>query len=73
MLDAEVCAAALESGEQVLDVPAKLAARVRLFDTGHDRKTDAHDAHSIAMVAARTTGLRPLQADGGPRGAANPG
>src|SRR5262245_38028683 len=24
----------LESGEQVLDVPAKLAARVRLFDTG---------------------------------------
>ena len=40
----------LESGEDVLDVPAKLAARVRLFDTGHNRKTDAHDAHSIAMV-----------------------
>src|SRR5215207_3086111 len=54
----------LESGEQVLDVPAKLAARVRLFDTGHNRKTDAHDAHSIAMVAVRTTGLRALQADG---------
>ena len=34
----------LESGEQVLDVPAKLAARVRIFDTGHNRKTDAHDA-----------------------------
>jgi hypothetical protein len=31
----------LEAGEQVLDVPAKLAARVRLFDTGHNRKTDA--------------------------------
>jgi transposase len=29
----------------------KLAARVRLFDTGHHRKTDAHDAHSIAAVA----------------------
>jgi hypothetical protein len=28
----------LEVGEQVVDVPAKLAARVRLFDTGHDRK-----------------------------------
>jgi transposase len=41
----------LEAGEQVLDVPAKLAARVRLFDTGHNRKTDARDAHSIAVVA----------------------
>ena len=29
------------AGEQVVDVPAKLAARVRLFDTGHNRKTDA--------------------------------
>ena len=54
----------LEDGEQVVDVPAKLAARVRLFDTGHNRKTDAHDAHSIAMVAVRTTGLRVLQVDG---------
>ena len=31
----------VEDGEQVLDVPAKLAARVRVFDTGHGRKTDA--------------------------------
>ena len=38
-----------------MDVPAKLAARVRLFDTGHNRKTDARDAHSIAVVAVRTT------------------
>ena len=38
--------------------------RVRLFDTGHNRKTDAHDAHSIAMVAVRTKGLRVLQVDG---------
>ncbi len=30
----------LEAGEHVVDVPAKLAARVRLFDTGHNRKTD---------------------------------
>jgi len=36
----------LEAGEVVVDVPAKLAARVRPFDTGHNRKTDAHDAHS---------------------------
>ena len=35
-------------------MPAKLAAQVRLFDTGHNRKTDALDAHSIAVVAVRT-------------------
>ena len=54
----------LEAGEQVVDVPAKLAARVRLFDTGHNRKTDALDAHSIAIVAVRTKGLRVLKVDG---------
>ncbi len=53
----------LEAGENVVDVPAKLAARVRLFDTGHNRKTDAHDAHSIAVVAVRTEGLRVLKVD----------
>ena len=54
----------LEAGEHVVDVPAKLAARVRLFDTGHNRKTDARDAHSIAIVAVRTRDLRVLQVDG---------
>jgi transposase len=54
----------LEAGEDVVDVPAKLAARVRLFDTGHNRKTDARDAHSIAIVAVRTTTLRVLRRDG---------
>jgi transposase len=54
----------LAKGEQVIDVPAKLAARVRLFDTGHNRKTDARDAHSIAVVAARTPGLRTVTEDG---------
>ena len=54
----------LEAGERVVDVPAKLAARVRLFDTGHNRKTDARDAHSIAVVAVRTTTLRVLKVDG---------
>ena len=37
---------------------------MRLFDTGHNRKSDAHDAHSIAVVAVRTPGLRVLQVDG---------
>jgi transposase len=54
----------LEAGEHVVDVPAKFAARVRLFDTGHNRKTDARDAHSIAVVAVRTPGLRILKVDG---------
>ena len=39
----------LEAGEHVVDVPPKLAARARLFDTGHNRKTDALDAHSVAV------------------------
>ncbi|WP_338043760.1 IS110 family transposase [Ornithinimicrobium flavum] len=55
----------LEAGENVVDVPAKLAARVRLFDTEQNRKTDALDAHSIAIVAGvRTQGLRVLKVDG---------
>jgi transposase len=54
----------LEAGEHVVDVPAKLAARIRPFDTGHNRKTDALDAHSIAIVAVRTSTLRVLQVDG---------
>jgi transposase len=53
----------LADGEQVVDVPAKLSARARLFDTGHNRKTDAHDAHAVAAVAVRTTGLRVLSYD----------
>ena len=54
----------LYAGEDVMDVPAKLAARVRLFDTGLGRKTDARDAHSIAIVAVRTKTLRVLSVDG---------
>jgi transposase len=50
----------VRDGERVLDVPAKLAARVRVFDTGQGRKTDATDAHSIAAVAVHTRALRQL-------------
>ncbi len=38
----------LADGEHVVDVPAKLASRARMLETGHGRKTDAHDAHSVA-------------------------
>jgi transposase len=55
----------LADGERVLDVPAKLAARARVFDTGQGRKTDAADAHAIVMVALRDKGLRELSTDPG--------
>jgi len=47
----------------VLDVPAKLAARARVFDTGQGRKTDAADAHAIVIVALRDTKLREVSPD----------
>jgi transposase len=50
-------------GEQVVDVPAKLSARARVFSTGHGRKTDATDAHAIAVVAVRTPGLNQVVVD----------
>ena len=53
----------LADGEHVVDVPAKLSARAGLFDTGHNRKTDAHDAHAVAVVAVRTKTLRVLSYD----------
>jgi transposase len=40
----------LDAGEQVVDVPAKLSARMRVYATGQGRKTDDTDAHSIALV-----------------------
>ncbi len=55
----------LEGGENLVDVPAKLAARARLLDVGHGRKTDAHDAHSVAVAAVRAENLRVLKVDGG--------
>jgi transposase len=46
----------LAEGERVLDVPAKLSARVRVLDAGQGRKpdaTDATDAHAVVMAALR--------------------
>ncbi|ADU46877.1 IS110 family transposase [Intrasporangium calvum] len=53
----------LADGEHVVDVRASLSRRARALDTGHNRKTDAHDAHAVAVVAVRTTGLRVLAYD----------
>src|SRR5689334_21370422 len=50
-------------GETVVDVPAKLSARARVLSTGQGRKTDPVDAHSVAVVALRTPGLRQVVID----------
>jgi transposase len=45
-------------GEPVLDVPAKLAARVRVLSVGHGRKSDPDDAISVAVAAQSNPQLR---------------
>jgi transposase len=44
--------------EPVVDVPAKLAARVRVLSVGHGRKTDPDDAVSVAVAARGAPSLR---------------
>jgi transposase len=53
----------LANNEEVIDVPPKLSARARVFATGQGRKTDATDAHSVALVGTRMSGLRPVVND----------
>ena len=53
----------LAAGEEIVDVPPKLSAEVRVYATGQGRKTDATDAHSIALAGTRVAGLRPVVAD----------
>jgi transposase len=53
----------LADGQEVVDVPPKLSARARVFSTGQGRKTDATDAHSVALVGTRMSGLRPVVDD----------
>ena len=44
-------------GVEVIDVPAKLAARVRLLSTGHGRKTDEADAVAVGVAALTVSRL----------------
>jgi transposase len=46
-----------------VDVPAQLAARARLLNTGHARKTDPIDAAAVAMVAQHHRRLHPVRAE----------
>lgn len=50
-------------GIDVIDVPAKLAARVRLLSTGHGRKTDEADAVSVGIAALTATRLNTAAVD----------
>ncbi|HVQ18049.1 MAG TPA: transposase [Actinomycetes bacterium] len=53
----------VRDGQTVVDVPPKLSARMRVYASGQGRKTDATDAHSVAMVGTRIAGLRPVADD----------
>ncbi len=53
----------LSAGERVLDVPPKLAARVRLLATGNVNKNDPSDARSVAVAALRSADVRQAQRD----------
>jgi transposase len=50
----------LAAGERVLDVPPKLAARVRLLATGDINKNDPNDARSVAIAALRSPAVKPV-------------
>ena len=45
-------------GIEAVDVPAKLATRVRMLSTGHGRKNDDADAVSVGIAALTAPGLR---------------
>jgi transposase len=49
------------AGETVLDVPATLAARVRLLGSGKSNKNDPNDALSVAVAALRAPRLAAVE------------
>jgi transposase len=53
----------LAAGEHVMDVQPKLAARVRLLNTGQVNKNDPNDARSVAIAALRSPDVRTVVAE----------
>jgi transposase len=51
------------AGEDVVDVPPTLAARVRLLGSGKSQKNDSNDALSTAVAALRARRLRSVVAE----------
>ena len=50
-------------GEQVLNVPAKLSARIRALGGASGRKTDNADAFAVAVAGLRARDLQPVRPD----------
>jgi transposase len=50
-------------GIEVIDVPAKLAARVRVLSSGHGRKNDDADAISVGIAALTSRSLNSAEID----------
>jgi transposase len=57
-LGAALAARLAGDGIEAVDVPAKLATRVRMLSTGHGRKNDEADAVSVGIAALTAPGLR---------------
>lgn len=53
----------LAAGEEVVDVPPMLAARIRVLGSGKSQKNDPNDALSIAIAALRARRLRTVARD----------
>ena len=51
------------AGETVVDVPSALAARTRVLQRGHGRKSDGIDARSVAVVAQHRDDLSRVAPD----------
>jgi hypothetical protein len=62
-LGALVAQELVAAGETVLDVPAKLSARVRVLDNECSDKSDSHDARSAAIVGIRNRRLVTVTAE----------
>jgi transposase len=62
-LGAPLTARLRTDGVDVVDVPAKLAARVRMLSTGHGRKNDDADAVSVGIAALSARALNTASVD----------
>ena len=63
-MGAPLTARLADDGVQVIDVPAKLATRVRVLSSGHGRKNDAADAVSVGIAALSAPRLHTAAVDG---------
>src|SRR3712207_1453707 len=56
------------AGEEVVDVPPKLSAKVRVLSVGNARKNERPDATFTALAASRNQRLARVRPDDGPGG-----